>query len=178
MKTVKSVLFTLVAIILCSSGLTVRRNASAKVQQPVLSEAERIRQVVEKYVEFSRAGKLKDLDDITTSIPKFALKKPPGSPGEQRKDGITRVVPRTNNNPNDFDWIRKSLPDLFLNSQYRIVKSGELVIEKDLAKLPINIGNDEIIVALPWVFMLTQEADGSWKIYDIKSPAYAEDYRP
>ena len=58
------------------------------------------------------------------------------------------------------------------------MRVDKVAAQDGFAKVSVNIGNDEKFAALPWVFMLARKTDGTWKIYDIKTPAYAADYKP
>lgn len=180
MNTSRFLLLTLVTIFMCSFSphATTSKKINYATQERSSGDSDSIREIIEKYVSLCRAGKLEELKNLTTAVPKSALKYPPNDKMDQSAATTVAVLPRPPTGEYEFKWIRKDLPESFFKTQHRIVKTGELVIEKPFAKIPIFFGDDEVIFYVPWVFMLTQDADGTWKIYDIKSPAYAEDYRP
>jgi hypothetical protein len=154
-------------------------SGSKSTQEPApMTEDAAIVTVIRSYVSVSLSGKFKNLADLTTDIPQFAIRhdkvEKPVGPVEANK---ILVAPRQGTT-NRFDKIRGALPKEIFGERQRILDIQEVIRRNNLAKVPVFYGNDEMHVLLPWVFMLVQTKDGSWKIYDVTTPAYSQDYFP
>jgi hypothetical protein len=136
--------------------------------------------VVQNYYELAVKTDSKEIGHITTPMPKGALKKPaePAAPEPEPPPGIAIVTATGLTKNGSLDWIRARFPKSIAENKQRIVQVYKTTVEGSFAKVWVVVGNDEKVKALPWVFLLTKEGDGKWKIYDIQTPAYAVDYLP
>ena len=139
--------------------------------------------VVQRYYALASDGKADDLSQITTTIPKAALKPQPTPPSPEKKKELppgtlTVAAPEGSSLRISLNWVRIDFPKSILENNRRIEKVGEIVVRENFAKVSVHPGNGQTYSLLPWVFMLVKEEGGQWKIYDIKSPAYAVDYYP
>ncbi|HEV7395328.1 MAG TPA: hypothetical protein VGN86_02355 [Pyrinomonadaceae bacterium] len=136
--------------------------------------------VVQSYFELAGKPDLKEIVNITTPIPKGALKKLEASatPEPEPPPGTAIVTATGLTKDGSLDRIRARFPKSIAESKQQIVQVYRTTIEGSFAKIWIVVGTEKKVQALPWVFMLTKEPAGNWKIYDIQSPADAVDYLP
>ena len=158
---------------------------TSQVSQQVKDQKEETLVVVRNYVALSAAGKFEDLSDITINIPQSARKRADVPKRTKEKDlklppGTTTVIGSEEGSATGrLEWVRKSFPQSIFESQKRIAMVAQVLVKDNLAKVSVNLGDDQRYSSLPWVFMLEKaEPGGQWKIYDIQTPAYAADYHP
>jgi hypothetical protein len=150
------------------------------VQQEAKSTDEKVLTVVQEYLRLSQEGKFEAISELTIPAPKEAMKittKSEASAKDKRPPPGAVVITQLGNR-NNLSGVRDDFPRWVFDTKSRAVKFDKITVEDSFAKVSVNLGNDEKSSLLPWVFLLSKEKDSNWKIYDIKTPAYAVDYKP
>jgi hypothetical protein len=187
MRKFKIVTFVLLGVTLLGTGVANRKTSSQERRSEKVEsreqETDEVLAVVRKYISLSRDGKFEEIALITAAIPKDARRKTiaDGAASTRKSELPPGTITVAGASPllNHLGWIRKDFPKSVFDDKNSIVKVGELVVKDGLAKVSVNLGNDQVYSTLPWVFMMTREQqDGPWRIYNIATPAYAADYYP
>jgi hypothetical protein len=150
-------------------------------------EKEAVLATVQSYVALSGAGRFDDVACITGRMPEVALRTWPQEKTATDQENTDRPTGWTvmTSASKDGDqktrlrWVREDYAGNLFQFPTRIVLVREVQVKDNLAKVAVHFGHDEKYQVLPWVFMLARDGkSGTWKIYDIRTPAYAEDYYP
>jgi hypothetical protein len=171
------------AMIATASSISLSREQQSSEHQKLKEEEQAALEIVQKYFSLSSEGNFEGVSQFTIPVPKSAQKEQPSPSPEEKKEDVppgTAVVTRAGSGYKlQLSWVREEFPRSVYEQKDRIVKLDGIVVSDQFAKVSVNLGNDQVHSLLPWVFMLARSEDGkSWKIYDIKTPAYAVDYKP
>jgi hypothetical protein len=147
-------------------------------QEQTAKEADAALAVVQNYVSLSSAGKFDELAELTTAAPK-RFRKENKVDASKYPPGTVLVSPRPDASKKyDLNELRRGFPQVIHDTGHRIMIVAGTSVKDDLAKVTVHLGNDAQYQALPRVFLLTRDAAGSnWKIFEVSTPAGAEDYK-
>ena len=138
--------------------------------------------VVQEYALFSSAGDASAIEARTTlghAPPNKRSNAPPASyEVEPLTPSASTVAPREGVwEQAELKYVRDEFPKFIRANKQRIVRVNSVIVKDNLAKVSVNIGDDQKYMLLPWVFLLTREnVEAKWKIFKITSPAYADEY--